>query len=85
MAPRCRTVPDREVEGSIPAAARDDPGAAGAVIIALCGWKALSVFDRCRIVNEADLADGLGKVAAVQEAPADSATGTGSAFWKIAR
>jgi hypothetical protein len=54
------------------------------VIMALCGWKTRSVFDRYRIVNEADLADGLGKLAAAHEAPTE-ASGNVSAFRKVAR
>jgi len=41
------------------------------VIMALCGWKTRAVFDRYRIVNEADLAEGLGKLAQLG-APKDS-------------
>ena len=44
------------------------------------------VFDRYRIVNEADLADGLGKLAAAHESKAqpEAASGNVTAFRKVA-
>jgi len=39
------------------------------VIMLLCGWKTRSVFDRYRIVPEADLREGLGKLAQLPTEP----------------
>ena len=42
-------------------------GVPEAVIMQLCGWKSRSVFDRYRIVPERDLAEGLAKLARVDD------------------
>ena len=45
------------------------------VIMSLCGWKTRSVFDRYRIVNETDLADGLAKLARTSAVPEAASPG----------
>jgi len=58
-------VPNRIVHDFRRTAARNlsRAGVPERTIMELCGWKTRSVFDRYRIVNEADLADGLQKLA----------------------